>query len=93
MTSAHSDNPTPGSSALAAVARLIQFRSELAILVVLAGGVLLGALARQVLPVSIGPSAGIAAPPHGLGSPQGNPDRPTPRPARKTVAPQTLRPQ
>jgi len=93
MSSANSDKPTPRSSALAAVARLIQFRSELAIVVVLAGGVLLGMVARQVLPVSSGPSAGIAAPPRGLGAPQGTPEHPTPRPAGKTAAPQPLRPQ
>jgi hypothetical protein len=80
MPSANPDNRTHRSTALAAVARLIQFRSELAILVVLAGGVLLGIVARQVLPVSTSPSAGIAAPPRRLAAPQRTPDRATPPP-------------
>jgi hypothetical protein len=44
------------------VARFIQFRSELAILVVLALGVAAGVAVRQVLSVSPGPSAVIASP-------------------------------
>ena len=53
---------TPRPSALAAVARLIQFRSEVAIIAVLAGAVLLGAVVREVLPVSRTAAAEIADP-------------------------------
>ena len=84
---------TPRSSALASLARLIQFRSELAILAVLAGGVLFGAVVRQVVPVSPGPSAGIAAPPRGRAATERTADR-TARPARpQDAAPQLARPQ
>ena len=48
---------------LGAVGRFIQFRSELAILAVLAMGVATGAAARRALSVPGGPSAVIAAPP------------------------------
>jgi hypothetical protein len=47
---------------LHALARFIQFRSELAILAVLGLGIAAGAAARRVLSVSPGPSAVIAAP-------------------------------
>jgi len=47
---------------LNALVRLIQFRSELAIVGVLLGGIALGAAVRGVLPVPGGPSAVSAAP-------------------------------
>ena len=48
---------------LRAVARFIQFRSELAILAVLGAGVAAGTAGRYLLPVPPRPSAGFASPP------------------------------
>jgi hypothetical protein len=53
---------TTTRSRLDALARLIQFRSELAILAVLAMGIGAGAVARMVLRGGLGPPAIIAAP-------------------------------
>ena len=50
---------SPISRLLSSLARVIQFRSELAILAVLAGGVVAGMVVRGLRP---GPSATIAAP-------------------------------
>jgi hypothetical protein len=46
-----------------AIVRLIQFRSELAIVTVLVAGALFGAVIRRALPVPAGPPAVSAAPP------------------------------
>ena len=59
---------------LGAAGRFIQFRSELAIVTVLAMGVGAGALARRALSLSAGPSAVIASPR----------DTAAPRPAHST---------
>ena len=44
------------------VARLVQFRSELAIVIALAAGIGAGVVARHFLPVSLTPPATFAAP-------------------------------
>jgi hypothetical protein len=67
------------SSCLHRAARVIQFRSELAIAVVLALGVAAGAAARRVLPLSPGPSAVIASPDDDAA--RRRPDRPPSTPA------------
>ena len=53
--------PTP-KAPLRALARLIQFRSEVAIAVALAAGAAAGAAARHVLPLDRGQAATLAAP-------------------------------
>jgi len=67
------------SKALSRLARFIQFRSELAILAVLALGIAAGAAARSVLTLSPGPSAVIASP--GSAAAPGRADRPRSTPA------------
>ena len=53
----------PLARSLRALARVIQFRSELAILVTLAAGAAAGAAARSVLAPAGGPPAVLAIPP------------------------------
>ena len=53
--------PTPKGS-LRALARLIHFRSELAIVITLGAGAAAGAAARHVLPLDRGQAATFAAP-------------------------------
>jgi hypothetical protein len=75
------------------VARLIQFRSELAILAVLGGGVAVGAAVRQVLPVPKGPSAISASPLRDHREYTASPtSRTTPRPP-KPASPQAVDPR
>ena len=62
------------------VVRIIQYRSEVAILVVLGMGLAVGSAARQVLSLTAGPSAGFAAPqPEATTAPETRPTRPAPR--------------
>jgi hypothetical protein len=88
MSSIESDARMPRSSALTALARFVQFRSELAIVAVLAAAVLVGALVREVLPLSPGPSAGIAAPPRARRAAERAADR-----ADRPAGPQDFAPQ
>jgi hypothetical protein len=70
---------------LQALARFIQYRSELAILAVLGLGIAAGAAARQVLSVSPGPSAVIAAPdPAAVSTGANRPAAPSPQRHHRT---------
>jgi hypothetical protein len=73
--------PRSIAALLTSVSRLIQFRSELAILLVLAAAVIVGLAVRELLPVRPGPSASIAAPVEGaVGDAGQNPTESRPAP-------------